>query len=91
MGYVDKVERVKLQQRLNRVIGQLQGLQRRLAEGRADCLSDVQQIKAAHNALWKVAQAYVEIHLSECMKQNKSIVEIERNIQSVIKASFLLR
>ncbi len=90
MAYVDKAERTKLQQRLNRVIGQLQGLQKRLAEGSTDCLSDVQQIKAAHNALWKVAQTYVEIYLSECMKQNKSNAEIERNMQSVIKASFSL-
>ncbi len=82
--------REKLQLRLSRVIGQLQGLQKRLAKEESDCLADIQQIKAAKNALWKVAEAYLEIHLAECMRQNKTPVEIQDNLQSVIRATFTM-
>lgn len=82
--------REKLQLRLSRVIGQLQGLQKRLAGEESDCLSDIQQIKAAKNALWKVAEAYLEIHLAECVRQNKTPVEIQDNLQSVIRATFTM-
>lgn len=82
--------REKLQMRLSRVIGQLQGLQKRLANKESDCLSDIQQIKAAKNALWKVAEAYLEIHLSECMLQNKPTKEVQQNLQSVIRATFTM-
>lgn len=82
--------RQKLGQRLARVIGQLQGLQKRIGAGGSDCLSDIQQIKAANNALWKVAEAYLEIHLSECVRQNKPAAEIQKNLQSVIRATFTM-
>lgn len=82
--------RENLNLRLSRVIGQLQGLQKRLATENTDCLADIQQIKAAKNALWKVAEAYLEIHLSECMLQNKPTKEIQQNLQSVIRATFTM-
>lgn len=90
MGYEDTEAREKLNQRLSRVIGQLQGLQKRFTAGSSDCLSDIQQIKAAHNALWKVAEAYLEIHLNECVRQNKPATEIQKNLQSVIRATFTM-
>lgn len=79
-----------LRLRLSRVIGQLQGLQKRLDAGSSDCLADIQQIKAANNALAKVAETYVEIHLSECIRRDVPRDEIERNLQSVIRATFTM-
>lgn len=91
MGYMaDTDAREKLGHRLNRVIGQLQSLQKRVVAGGSDCVSDIQQLKAANNALWKVAEHYLEIHLSECMRQKKPAAEIEKNLQSVIRATFTM-
>ncbi|MFO1481343.1 MAG: metal-sensitive transcriptional regulator [Turneriella sp.] len=90
MGYEDTEAREKLRVRLNRVVGQLQGLQKRISAGGSDCLADIQQIKAANNALWKVAEAYLEIHLNECVRQNKPATEIQKNLQSVIRATFTM-
>ncbi|MFZ5629602.1 MAG: metal-sensitive transcriptional regulator [Spirochaetota bacterium] len=90
MGYEDTEAREKLRVRLNRVVGQLQGLQKRIGSGGSDCLADIQQIKAANNALWKVAEAYLEIHLNECVRQNKPATEIQKNLQSVIRATFTM-
>jgi DNA-binding FrmR family transcriptional regulator len=58
MGYeADTESREKLGHRLNRVIGQLQSLQKRVVAGGSDCVGDIQQLKAANNALWKVAES----------------------------------
>lgn len=90
MEYTDSEAREKLRLRLGRVIGQLQGLQKRIAGEKSDCLAEIQQIKAANNALWKVAEAYLEIHLNECMRQNRPATEIKKNLQSVIRATFTM-
>lgn len=90
MEYSDSEAREKLQLRLGRVIGQLQGLQKRIASGTSDCLFEIQQIKAASNALWKVAEAYLELHLNECIRQNRPPAEIQKNLQSIIRATFTM-
>lgn len=91
MGYAANTEaREKLGHRLNRVVGQLQSLQKRIVAGGSDCVGDIQQLKAANNALWKVAEAYLEIHLSECVSQKVPAAEIQKNLQSVIRATFTM-
>ena len=87
---VDPEAREKLQLRLSRVIGQLQGLQKRIATGEGDCMADIQQIKAAKNAMWKVAEEYMQIHLGECMNRKLPPEEIEKKLQSVVRASFTM-
>ena len=80
--------REDLNHRLSRIIGQLQGLQKKVISGESDCVADIAQIKAARNALWKFAEAYVEIHLSECMAEKKPAAEIKENLQAVIQSAF---
>lgn len=90
MVYKNASSREKLRARLGRVIGQLQGLQKRLGAGGSDCLSDMQQIKAANNALRKVAEVYLQLHLDECIQQKRPASEMQKNLQSVIRATFAL-
>lgn len=80
--------REDLSHRLSRIIGQLQGLQKRVNSGESDCVADIAQIKAARNALWKFAEAYVEVHLSECIAEKKPAAEIKENLQAVIQSAF---
>lgn len=82
------VSREDLNHRLNRIMGQLEGLKKRVASGESDCVSDMGQIKAIRNALWKFAEAYVETHLSECMAEKKPVTEIKENLQAVIQSAF---
>ncbi|HRP68703.1 MAG TPA: metal-sensitive transcriptional regulator [Turneriella sp.] len=83
-------ERINLVKRLNRISGQLEGLKKRVAAGESNCMSDMTQIKAIRNALWKFAEAYVEAHIAECTSQKKSPKEIKQNLESVIQAAFSL-
>lgn len=83
-----KTSREDLGHRLNRIMGQLEGLKKRVASGESDCVSDMGQIKAIRNALWKFAEAYVEVHMSECVAQKKPAGEMQENLQSVIQAAF---
>jgi CsoR family transcriptional regulator, copper-sensing transcriptional repressor len=80
--------REQLNHRLSRMIGQLQGLQKRIGTGESDCLNDIAQVKAVRNALWKFAEAYVEVHLDECMAQKLSVAETRKKLQSVVQAAF---
>lgn len=90
MVYKTKVSapRDDLKHRLSRIIGQLQGLQKRINLGESDCVADIAQIKAARNALWKFAEAYLAVHLDECMTQKKPAAEIRENLQTVIQSAF---
>ncbi|MBS0618469.1 MAG: metal-sensitive transcriptional regulator [Spirochaetes bacterium] len=87
---IDETARSALQRRINRVIGQLQGLQKRIATGETDCLADIQQIKAAKNAMWKVAEEYMHIYLRECMDKKLPAADMEQKLQSVVRASFTM-
>jgi len=77
-----------LNHRLNRIKGQLEGLQKRINGGDSDCVADMAQIKAIRNALWKFAEAYVEVHIDECVAQKKPVQEMRENLQSVVQAAF---
>lgn len=81
-------DREALGHRLSRLIGQLQALQKKVVAGESDCVTDIAQIKAARNALWKFAEAYLAVHLDECMTQKKPAAEIRENLQTVIQSAF---
>ena len=84
----DETSREALNHRLNRIMGQLEGLKKRVASGESDCVADMGQIKAIRNALWKFAEAYVAVHMAECVAQKKPVTEMRDNLQSVIQAAF---
>jgi len=80
--------REDLSHRLSRIIGQLQGLQKKVNSGESNCVADIAQVKAARNALWKFAEAYVAVHLAECMAEKKPAAELRENLQAVIQSAF---
>lgn len=54
--------------RLNRIIGQVEGVERMILEQRY-CPEIVQQIKAARSALKSLEASIVEGHMRHCVKQ----------------------
>ncbi|MCX7632823.1 MAG: metal-sensitive transcriptional regulator [Turneriella sp.] len=88
MEYDLTLARKNLRLRLNRIIGQLEALKDRLDNGSSDCLFEIRQIKAAYNALKKVAEEYLQIHLQECLRENLPTEQIHKNLQSVIQSVF---
>ena len=65
-GYADRKHGI--QQRLRRVEGQVQGLQRMVAEDRY-CIDVLTQIAAATKALQAVALELLDDHLAHCLRE----------------------
>ena len=78
--------------RLNRIIGQIQGLKRKLETESSDddCVKTLQQLKASVNGLKKFGEAYILEHMHECMKAEKSPEEMKDTLAKVISGAFFL-
>ena len=81
----------KLVHRLNRIIGQIQSIKKKLEDSSDDdCVKTLQQLKASVNGLKKFGEAYMISHMNECMAQNKKPEEIKDNLAKVISGAFFL-
>lgn len=81
--------------RLNRAQGQIEAIKKTLLASEqgpesADCLKTIQLLKAANNALKKFGEAYVERHLTDCIKRGVPDRELEHNLKEVISSAFSL-
>ncbi len=83
---VDK-EKIDLKQRLKKVAGQVNGIDKMLDEGRY-CIDILQQILAARAALNKVALIILESHAKSCVvtaiKENRADESIDE-LMAVLK------
>lgn len=52
-----------------------------------ECLEIIYQVKAARNALKKFGEAYLQMHIEECIHKKTPQKEILRNMQEALKAS----
>lgn len=82
----------KLIHRLNRVIGQIEGIRERARlERDTDCIEVLQQLKASINGLKKFGEAYVQDNMQRGLRQHKkSSAEIEDQLTQVISSAFSL-
>ena len=80
-------ERDNLQKRLNRIRGQLEGLQRMMNEER-HCLEIIAQVRAARSALKAFESELVEGHMNECVEElldSKLSGQARRKIRELIQ------
>jgi len=59
------------QQRVKNVIGQLQGVEKMLAEKQIDCLKVITQLKAAKSAIASLMEKYLISEFGCCIHQAK--------------------
>ncbi len=59
------------EQRVNNVIGQLEGVKRLLGKKSPDCLATLTQLKAARSALASLMTQILTDEASSCLRQNK--------------------
>jgi len=78
-----------LEHRLNRTIGQLEGIKRQVASGE-DCLKVLQQLKASIQGLKKFGEAYLSDHFEVCQKSKMTKSEFESQFKELISAAFYL-
>lgn len=75
--------------RLNRIVGQIQGISNRIEScEQKDCLETLQQLKASINALKKFGEAYVTQHMQECMAKEKDAKNMQMELAKVVKSVF---
>jgi CsoR family transcriptional regulator, copper-sensing transcriptional repressor len=82
-GYPDHSDQLK---RLNRIKGQVQGIERMIVEQRY-CIDIVTQVKAALSALKALEVAIFERHLRACVTsafESKHAIDSEKKIQEII-------
>lgn len=76
-------EQTQIQKRINRIKGQVEGVQRMVDEGR-HCMDIVQQIAAIRSALAKVGVEILKDETLSCSKEN-NIDDLEKVLDSLFK------
>ncbi|MCS7203161.1 MAG: metal-sensitive transcriptional regulator [Thermodesulfovibrio sp.] len=77
-------EKTKLFKRLKKIEGQIKGLQKMIHQDRS-CEEIITQLSSISGALKGVGMMIIKIYLKECLQKGKSIEEIEREFQKIIK------
>jgi DNA-binding FrmR family transcriptional regulator len=81
----------KLEHRLNRISGQMEGIKKRIHSGEDDCVQTLQQLKAVINGLKKFGEAYVHSHMGECLKNKMTKQEdLETALKEIVSTAFSL-
>jgi DNA-binding FrmR family transcriptional regulator len=73
------------EQRLNIIIGQLNGLKKTLAGGHYDCSALITQIKATKAGLDAVLEKTLEEQLDRCLKTAKSKPEVKKIFSQAVR------
>lgn len=73
------IEKQRISNRLNRLEGQLRGIQRMIAEER-ECSDVLQQLAAARSALQAAVAAYTEQMVNDCLLADDLGVEERRKL-----------
>lgn len=80
----------KLIHRMNRLIGQTESLKQRMATGDADCVQNIQQLKAVISGLKQVGRLYVEEHIDECLVSEAKSDDLSAKLKQVTNSLFSL-
>ena len=75
-----------LHKRLNRIIGQLNAINKMIDEEKVPCEDILIQINAAKSALHKVGQIILEGHLHHCVRDGIEHGDAEKTIAEFAKA-----
>ncbi len=84
-----EINRSNLIHRLNRIQGQIEAIKKMITdEEKRDCMNTLRLLKAANNAMKKFGEAYVNMHINECISDNISVKNVEKDIKEVISSVF---
>ena len=79
------MDTVNLHNRLNRIIGQIQAIDRMLEQD-VPCEDVLSQINAAKSALHKAGQVVLEGHLKHCVRDGIEHGDADKTIENFAKA-----
>ncbi|NBV41263.1 metal-sensitive transcriptional regulator [bacterium] len=78
-----------LEHRLNRAIGQLEGIKKQVSKDE-DCVKVLQQLKAVIQSLKKFGEAYVDSHFESRIEDKINDAEFKKKFKELIALSFYL-
>lgn len=81
--------RKQLSNRLHRIQGQLEAIEKNLYSEEDDCEKTLLLLKASSQALKKFGEAYVQEYMDRCFAEKKGQV-VQNNVKKAIKAAFSL-
>ena len=73
------------EQRLNIIIGQLNGLKKAIGQSNYDCSALITQVKAVKAGLDSFLEKILEEQLDRCLKATKSKPEVKKIFNQVIR------
>ncbi|TGK07192.1 metal-sensitive transcriptional regulator [Leptospira semungkisensis] len=82
--------RKQLSNRIHRIKGQLDAIERGLYNEDEDCEKTLLLLKASSQALKKFGEAYVQEYMDRCFSDKKSGAVVQKNVKKAIKAAFSL-
>ncbi|MDF3819363.1 metal-sensing transcriptional repressor [Leptospira sp. 96542] len=81
-------KQTKLIHRINRIQGQLEAIKNTIIEEEKDCEKAILLLKAAHQAMKKFGEAYIQDYVETCFKEKKPIQNMEVDVKKAISAAF---
>ncbi|AYV57724.1 metal-sensitive transcriptional regulator [Leptospira kmetyi] len=73
--------------RIHRIKGQLDAVEKGLANDTMDCEKTLLILKAASQAIKKFGEAYVQEYMDRCVIENNKKLDL-KNVKTAIKAAF---
>lgn len=70
-----------LEQRINNIIGQLQGVGKMIKEENKDCLRIITQLKAAKSAISSLMEKYMQEEFDSCL--NRSLPKEKEELKKI--------
>lgn len=77
-----------VEKRINRTIGQLEGIKRILSNDEYDCDQVITQLKAVMGSTKSLTALIAEEELNRCITQSDNDLERKQKINSLIRAAF---
>lgn len=72
-----------IQNRMNRLIGQMSSLRDHMAENRGECAQNIQQLKAIVNGLKKTGSIYISSQIDSCQEEGKPLEDVAEELKLV--------
>jgi DNA-binding FrmR family transcriptional regulator len=72
-----------IQNRMNRLIGQMNSLRDRMVDDSGECAQNIQQLKAIVNGLKKTGSIYISAQIDSCAESEKSFDDIAEELKLV--------
>ncbi len=73
------------EQRINNIVGQLEGIKRLIKSDKRDCFQVITQLKAAKSAVASLMEKIISDELTTCVIPGKDNIKLQKIIKEITK------